>query len=37
MAIWATQLIGLLFVIGAVAFISFSLGYQMRKDDEQHG
>ena len=37
MALWVTQLIGLLFVIGAVAFLSFSLGYQMRKDEEQHG
>ena len=37
MALWATQLIGLLFVIGAVAYLSFSLGYQVRKDEEQHG
>ena len=37
MALWVTQLFGLLFVIGAVAFLSFILGYQVRKDEEQHG
>ena len=37
MAIWATQLIGFLFVIGAVAYLAYNLGYQVRKDEEQHG
>lgn len=36
MALWAVQFGGFLFVIGAVAFLSFSLGYQMRKDEERH-
>lgn len=37
MAIWVTQLFGLLFVIGAVAYLAYNLGYQVRKDEEQHG
>lgn len=35
MIAWTTQLIGLLFVIGAVAFLAYNLGYQVRKDEER--
>lgn len=37
MALWAVQFGGFLFVIGAVAYLAYNLGYQMRKDEEQHG
>lgn len=37
MGLWISQFIGLVFVIGAVAFLSYNLGYQVRKDEERHG
>ena len=36
MALWVTQVFGLGFFTIAVAFLSFSVGYQMRKDEERH-
>ncbi len=36
MALWVTQFGGFLFVIGAVAYLAYNLGYQMRKDEERH-
>lgn len=36
MGLWATQFFGLVFFTIAVAFLSFSVGYQMRKDEERH-
>lgn len=37
MALWTVQFGAFLFVIGAVAYLAYNLGYQVRKDEEQHG
>ncbi|WP_158084441.1 hypothetical protein [Leuconostoc lactis] len=36
MALWAVQFGGFLFVIGAVAYLAYNLGYQVRKDEERY-
>ena len=36
MGLWVTQVLGLVFFTIAVAFLSFSVGYQLRKDEERH-